>query len=430
MANKINEEYWLAEFDIPPMGGQPDMGAGGPPMSQPGGPGDPMGAEPPQNPNEITPNPGTDTQDITTDPQYPDMPEEDQGSDFEVWKIEFVKESIKGDPNVLIDMIQQIRDRDLSEIDAKFVEDNLHIQLLRRNPVILEATLEIRKLVKKDLDQTNPGVRLLEHLSVVLEKYPLLNEVFIKTSGLAVGKSDAHRKLLAALLGAVQVGVGASEEDLVFEETDYSIRISTRFNATWGNVNLGRWTLKEDDPERYLEGDTRRRLEGGSPEEKDVIRRRVIIESIAEQFRERAFLIDVVGTDGTIQHLAWDLGTSLKTAFLDGKLVVRTDASDTREAFLDENGSIVPIPRVSIYYVKEAMGMSETGKAEIEELEFMACRDGSLYLTAPLDLIKESSVSLNGMLVKESPWQGNPSDMFRLKRCNPSLPEMILRDCQ
>ena len=44
MTNRINSDDWLKqikEADIPALSGQPDMGAGGPPMTQPGGPGDP-----------------------------------------------------------------------------------------------------------------------------------------------------------------------------------------------------------------------------------------------------------------------------------------------------------------------------------------------------------------------------------------------------
>src|SRR3546814_4235977 len=45
---------------------------------------------------------------------------------------------------------------------------------------------------------------------------------------------------------------------------------------------------------------------------------------------------DLVGDDGTVQHLGWDLGNCIKSAFLDGKLVVRTRDDDERAAFIDE----------------------------------------------------------------------------------------------
>lgn len=427
MTNRINESEWLTEQDIPPMAGQPDMGAGGPPMSQPGGPGDPMGQDP--NTQGISMDMQPSEPDITDDPPFPDMPEEQESDSFEMWKIKYVKESIKGDPHKLIDMLMQVRNRELDPPQRKFVEDNLDINFLRQNANVFQTSTEIRKLIKKDFDRTNPATSVVNHMTAVLDQSPLLNEVFIKLNGLGGGKGDQHRKFLAALTGSVQVGAGGKNEDLVFEEQDYSIRISTRFNSKWGDVNVGRWYLREDDPERFLKEAEIERLEGGSPEEKDVLRRRVVLESIAEHFMERAFIINVTSPDGAVQHLGWDLGNSLKSAFIDGKLVVRTMNNDDREAFIDEEGSIIPVPDMSIYYIKESGDLDDRGRMGVDEIEFMAHRDGVLFLTAPLDLIKEASVSLQGMVYKETLWQGNPTDLLKVQRCVPSSPEILLRQC-
>lgn len=427
MTNRINSDEWLTEQDIPPMGGQPDMGAGGPPMTQPGGPGDPMGQG---QPTGMTVDDQPGEEDISEDPPFPDMPEEmPEEKDFEVWKMEFVKESIKGDPHALVNKILQIRDRDLDAYPRKFVEDNLDVNFLRQNSNIFEASNEVRKLLKKDFDRTNPGTSVVNHLTAIMEQNPMLNEIYIKLMGLGGGKADQHRKFVGAMLGCVQVGSGGQNEDLVFEESDYSIRISSRFNTKWGDVTIGRWFLREDDPERYLKEAELERLDSGSPEERDVLRRRLVIESIAERYTERCFVINVVGPDGTIYHLGWDLGNCLRAAYLDGKLVVRTGDNDTKEAFIDEDGSIITVPNMDIYYVKEADDLSHSGKTEIEELEFISYRDGYLYLTAPLDLVKEAAVSLQGMLFKETLWQGNPSDLLRVQRCVPSSPEILLRQC-
>lgn len=429
MKNKVNRRVWL-EQDSPPMGGQPDPGAGQAPMGQPGSPGDPMGADLNKNqaPNSMSMNPQPG-EDITDDPQYPDMPEQQPDEDFEIWKIKYVKNSIKGDPNDLIKQILSVRERELEPIQRKFVEENLDIQFLRQNSNILNASTEIRKLIKKDFDRTFPATTLIRHITDTLDKQPLINEVYIKLSGFGGQKMDLHRKFIGSLTGAVQVGSGGQNEDLVFEEQDYSIRISTRFNSRFGDVNIGYWSLKEDDPERYLKHAELDRLEGGSPEEKDVLRRRIIIESIAEMYRERAFIINVVGTDGTVYHLGWDLGNSLKSAYLDGKLVVRTSENDTRDAFLDEEGNIISIPNMSIYYVKESTSIGEKGKPDIEEIEFIRHTNGVLYLAAQLDLIKEASTTLQGILYRQTLWSGNPSDILRISRCIPSAPEQILRSC-
>lgn len=428
MKNRINESEWLTEQDLPPASGQPDMAAGGPPMSQPGGPGDPMGQNM-QQPNQMSMDKQPGEEDISDDPPYPEMPEEQEQDDFEVWKIKFIKESIKGDPQALIQHLLQVRNRQLEAPQRKFVEDNIDINFLRQNANVFETSNEIRKLIKKEFDRTNPATSVVNHVTSILDQNPMLNEVYIKCSGLGGAKGDYHRKFMASLMGAVQVGSGGQNEDLVFEETDYSIRISTRFNARWGDVNIGRWYLREDDPDRFLKEAEIRRLEGGSPEEKDVLRRRVVLESISAQYTERAFVINVVGQDGTVYHLGWDLGNCLKAAFLDGKLVVRTGNNDNKEAFIDEEGSIISVPHMSIYYIKEGGDIDEKGRMGIEEIQFINYRDGMLYLTAPLDLVKEAAVSLQGMSLRETLWQGNPTDLLRIQRCVPSAPEILLRQC-
>lgn len=424
MTNRINTDLWLVENDDAPLD---QSNNGGMPMNPPDSGNGPNPSMSP--PNNMTVNKQAG-ENISDDPQNPDMPDQEEGNDgFTIWKIKYVKESIKGDPNVLIQKILLVRDNELEPVQRKFVEDNLDINFLRQNSNILTTSNEIRKLIKKDFDRTNPATTLVRHITESLEKQPLLNEVYIKLLGLSGAKMDQHRKFVASLLGAVQVGSGAQNEDLIFEEQDYSIRISTRFNARWGDVNIGRWYLREDDPERYLKHAELDRLEGGSPEEKDVLRRRIVIESISECYRERAFIINVVGNDGAVSHLGWDLGNSLKSAFLDGKLVVRTADNDNKESFIDEEGSIISVPNLSIYYVKEGQQIGMKGKAEIEEIEFITYRDGMLYLSAQLDLIKEASQTLQGITYKETLWQGNPSDILKIMRCVPSSPEILLRLC-
>lgn len=427
MSNRNNVLDWFFEAELPQSSGAADIAAGQPPATQPGSPGDPMGANTPNIPPQGGPYP-SQLPDISADPQFPDMPSEEEGSaDFEQWKMQYIKESTKGDPNTLYEMIMKIRDKELNPSERKFVEDNLQICFLRQHQDILQPSQDIRKLLKKELDRSNPGISLVNHLVETLDKYPLVNRIYVKFNSLLGGKQDDHRKFIASLIGGVQVGSGASQEDVVFEETDYSIRISTRFNSKWGEVNIGPWTLKEDDAERYLKPAELQRLEGGSPEERDVLRRRVIMESIAETYKSRAFIINVVNPEGTIQHLGLDLGNCIRSAYIDGKLVARTSTSDIQEAFIDEEGSIIPVPSLSIYYVKDVDGPE--GENGQEEIEFLKHRDGNLFLTAQSDLIKEITASLQGVAFKEIPWNGNPTDLTITSRCVPSLPEKILRQC-
>ena len=277
-------EYDLKEQDMPAMGGQPDMGMGGPPGGADGmGMGGGLGAAPPgamsgNDPNQNNPsvtnkpdgmagdNPDK-PEDITQDPQAPDMPDQKDGEDdFEVWRSNYFKESIKGDTNALIDLLNEKRDKeDLEEIQRKFVNDNFNIQLLRQNANVEKAAKEIRKLLKEQLDQNNPSTSVVNHVYNTLSGIPQLNDIYIKLSGYGDLKGGLHRKFIAALIGAVQVGSGANTEDIIYNEREYSIMLSTRFHSEWGAVNLGNWALKEDDAKRFLSDPEQKKIERRLP---------------------------------------------------------------------------------------------------------------------------------------------------------------------
>lgn len=429
MSNAALEE-WLREASG-------DVPAGQAPAAVPGMPG--QGGPPPGDPNVANPAPPqsdpnpkqqqNSMPDVTHDPAAPDMPEEMSEQDFEQWKDAYFKETVKGDVNKLIDMIHQVRDLELEAYPRKFVEDNLQICFLRQHANIEKAAKEIRKLVKDDLDQNNPSVSLVNHITNTLQTMPELNNVFIKLKGLLGMKGDLHRKFIASIIGGVQVGTGGNNEDVIYNEKDYSIRLSTRYNDKWGKVDIGKWSLREDDPERYLTDPEQRRLEEGSPEEKDVLRRRVVMESIAETFKKRAFIVNAVSQDGTVYTLGWDLAGSLRSAYQDGKLVVRAIQSENSEAMIDDQGAIIPYVDIKIKFTKEAGGVDEDGKPAKEEHDFMERIDGMLFLTAQFNILREAASSFSGIVLKETPYTGNPSDLKVLQRCVPNAPEVLMRQC-
>jgi len=428
---------WLAEAsgDVP--AGQapmmtPDSPAGaGAPMPGP----DAMAQSPVPGDPSATNVPGAEAPkagipDVAGDPQAPDMPEKVSEQDFEQWKNAFFRESVKGDVSKLIEMIQQVRDMDLEPYPRKFVEDNLQILFLRQNANIDKVCNQIRREIKQNLDQNNPSVSVVNHMEGAIQSVPELNSVFIKLKGLLGMKGDLHRKFIASLIGAVQVGSGGNSEDLIYNERDYSIRISTRFNDKWGRLDIGKWSLRQDDPERYLAEPEQKRMQDGSPEEKDVLRRRVVMESIAETFKKRSFVVNVVGQDGTIQTLGWDISGSLRNAYTSGKLVVRTVQSDNQEAMIDDDGAIVPYVDIKVKYVKDAEGgVAEDGSPAKEEHDFMERIDGILFLTAQYKILKEAASSFSGIVLKEAPYNGNPSELRTIMRCVPNAPEVLLRQC-
>jgi hypothetical protein len=160
-----------------------------------------------------------------------------------------------------------------------------------------------------------------------------------------------------------------------------------------------------------------------------VLRRRIVIESIAKHFEEQAFIINVVSEDGTIYYLGWDIANALRGAYAEGKIVVKTVKSENSEAMISDDGQIVPMIDLRIYFVREGEGQDEEGNPEFEEIEFMQKRNGMLFLTAGLSTIKDAAESMQGTEFKEIPFSGNPSDLKVLKRCVYSVHDLLMRQC-
>jgi hypothetical protein len=218
MPNLINLESWLLKEQENPAPG-PEALAGSDPSSLP-----------PESFNKTTqvsvPQQNQPMEQPTAnleEPKSPDMPKSKDTSDFSSWKNKFFKESIKNDPNTLLQMVTSIRDGELSSYQKKFVEDNLQIVFLRQNANINKASGEMRRKIRDDLDMANPSTSLTNHFSSVLSTMPELINTFIRISGLGSNKADLHRKYIASLIGAIQVGSGAQQEDIIYNEKTFSI---------------------------------------------------------------------------------------------------------------------------------------------------------------------------------------------------------------
>lgn len=389
-----------------------------------------QGAPPAEDPNEGKPA-DQPQGDVSEDPETPDMPEEEGGDeDFEVWKSNYFKESIKGDAEGLLELLSPVREKESMEpYQRKFVDDNWNVQLIRQNANVAEASKQIRKATRDQLDRNNPATSVVNHVFNTLQGIPTLNETFIRMMGYTGNKGELHRKFMAAITSSVQVSSSPDKENIIFNDKDYSIKMSTRLNSDWGEVALGSWGLREDDPDRYLSEPEIKRMSEGSPQERDVLRRRVVIESIAKHFDEQAFIVTVVSDDGTIYHLGWDMSNALRGAYAEGKVVVKTVKSENSEAMISDSGEIVPMVDLKIYFMKTTDEQDEDGNPKPEEIEFMERRNGMLFLTADLVTIREASSSMQGTDFKEVPYQGNPSDLKTLKRCVYSAHDMLMRQC-
>ena len=96
---------------------------------------------------------------------------------------------------------------------------------------------------------------------------------------------------------------------------------------------------------------------------------------------------------------------------------------------ITDDGQIVPMVDMKIFFTKETGGKDSYGEPEVEEIEFMERRNGMLFLTATLPTIKEASSAMQGTEFKEIPYPGNPSDLKVLKRCVYSAHDLLMRQC-
>ena len=157
MINYLIED-WLAEAETPYAMGQPDPQSGqsstqDPYMNQNSDQMAQQSADMTQQ-NQGEPNDSDmqqEPEDVNDDPSYPDIPDEQPAiEDFEVWKNQYFKESIKGDTQKLVDLLSGVRDKKngLSPYQKKFVDDNWNIQLLRQNANIDKLSKDIRRNIK------------------------------------------------------------------------------------------------------------------------------------------------------------------------------------------------------------------------------------------------------------------------------------------
>lgn len=452
--NKNNLQDWLAEQDFT---SGPDS-AVGPPTSQPDfadtmiqkgqDPIDPnapvedpalaasMGMEDEKSKPEdedSAPEEKDNIEDEIEEPEFPDFPEEEKDleDDFDSWKENYFRESVSGNAAKLLDLLYPMRSKEeeLEPYQRKFVEDNINIQLIRLNANVEKASKAIRKSIKQQLDKNNPSTSLVTHINMVLDSMPDVSNIFIKMTGYSGYKGELHRKFIGALIGGVQVSSSPDKENLILNDKEYSIKISTRLNSEWGDVSLGSWSLREDDPEKYLSEPELARLTEGSPEERDILRKRVIIESISKQFEEQSFIVNVVDEDGTIVYLGCDIANALRGAYSDGKLVVKNDKSLDSEAIIDENGTILAMSDLKINFVKETGEFDAEGQPVTEELSFMQKKNGMLFLTASYSTLNDAAYVMQGTVVKETPYKGNPSDLKDIRGCVYSCHDLLMRQC-
>lgn len=357
--------------------------------------------------------------------------EDDEKDNFNNFKKKLMELSVKSDVESMLELVRKYRDNlELNSGQKKFVEDNIQVLLLRQDSNIEKATKEIRTAIKENLDNSSPATFVMKEIVKVLQKIEPLRNILIKLLNLWGLKGELHRKYIAALLGCIQTGSSNNKSaDLLYFTKELKLQICTRFATQFGEIPICKWSLHKDDPEKILAEAELDRLKNGSPEEKQVLRRRVILESIANTFKKQLFLIHVTNPEGTIYSLGWDFSASIKEGYHDGRFIVRGQKNVEREAMINDRGDIITLLDIDIFYIKETGHTDENGKPEMVEVPFMQRKDGNLLLSASLETLKIAAGSIPGIYLDSAPYSGNPSDLKVIQRCFPSVAEILNKKC-
>jgi hypothetical protein len=137
----------------------------------------------------------------------------------------------------------------------------------------------------------------------------------------------------------------------------------------------------------------------------------------------------VLADNGTIYFIGLDLSNVLRSGYDNGVLTVSTFQNDASEALFDAEGNLTTLQDIKIQYQKETGEMDENGSPLKDKTEFLVKKDGMLLINASLETLMDAAGNVNGLSIKELPFNGNPSDLINLIRCVPSSPELILRNC-
>ena len=354
-----------------------------------------------------------DSDDMQVNPE--DM-EQKEDVDFESWKQDFMDLAVRYENEDMISSLKTMRNKEgLSAVQRKFVEDNYQIALLRRDPSILKASKQIRQQIKQELDKTNPAKVVMEYITLAMNSEPQLYEYLIKIISSLAFKGDLHRKFIAALTGSIQVGNGGDGKDLSFQAREYEINFSTRVASQFGDVSFGFWKLTSSDPEMFLKPDEVSNMEKGSPEEKDVIQRKLIIKSFGEKYKRRSFIFNIVNADGTIISIGWDLGNSILDGYQAGKIVARMKQNEDNEIMFSSNGDKVILIDYDIVFLQDSDEVDDFGKPIPVEVVLFSRENGSWLLKADQKVLSDAANVLSGFTYKENPFNGNPSDLVQMQ---------------
>ena len=417
--------------------------------------------------------------------------------DFQAEKIDYMNLALGQKHDEMMDKLLEMRDiENLSPGEYKFIEDNINVLSLSRDIDFADAQKKIYKRIKEQFapladpgdgveipeiepSGTAPGAEAgitisqepteqpqysaehynsgqglkslteatnelgeisgLEMYSIIsqeIERYEEIKNSLLKLPSFYSMKADLFRKILCSVLNGVQIGSGGTLEDIFIplREDGVGIKACTRCYTDFGNIEIGKWTLNFDDPEQYLSEEELKKLNiDGSPEEREVLRKRVVIESLADKFIDKIYLILIVDpNNGSRTEVGINFSELLREGWKNGNISINFKASVGKgEAAINQDGELIDLKDIVVNYIKENPdNLDEEGAPVKEEIELMKQKNGNLYISAPREDFENfvNTVEAGIFFDKKHP-EFDKEQLTVIQRCVPDIKEFLLKKC-
>ena len=431
-------------------------------------------------------------------PPQEEVPQEkpQEEIDFEIEKIDYLDMSLKQKNDEMMDKLLEMRNiQSLSPGQYKFITDNIQVLSLARDVDFNDARKSIYKRIKetfgdiaepvqdeeipdtqtqdvadqetampqtsqpeevptpyqgtesvdyihKNLHEVNEelgsisGVEIYSIISEEIERYNTIIETLIKLPSFYAMKADLFRKIICAVSNGTQIGSGGSLEDVFIPlaEGGVGIKLCTRIYTDFGNIEIGKWSPKINDPETFLSDEELERLNNsGSPEEKEILKKRVMIESISTAFADKIYLMLICKPEsGERIEVGFNLSELVKTGWQNGTITIDFKANIGKgQATLDLEGNLIELQNIVVSYIKDNNDkLDSNGKPLKEHIELLKLKNGVLYIVSnEEEFFDFTSINSEGIFYNKKQSDLDIEKIQTIQNCVPDIKEILLKKC-
>lgn len=297
------------------------------------------------------------------------------------------------------------------------------IEINRSTASLLEETifLNIQKSIVKSIREDT----LWETMYDFFDSIPEMNAAIQRLPMLGPDKNNLYRQIGAALTRGVVVPGVQGGEVLFFDKEKEIKRSIFQAYSDWGYMKLGKINIKRDSLKEYLTGDEIQKIEKGSPEEKRVLRNRLVIEAIASQLGGITYSILVIDPDsGNWDALTFD-SEWFRSAYEAGQITVIESFEDPDgNLYIDDDYDLVSVNNWGIALLSnEDRAENQTGERVVVKNP-IAVLDGTDFI---FTISKENAKKLE-MDVREFLWkQGDVESLREIQKKIPNAKEKIMK---